>query len=299
MELQRNKVKEYGFSTPIDCGAVTMYLFDPQYLRKNTTSKSDMPITLAEQHFCETELSDVTYSGLEIIPESPRYNFELVGFINFDIPDKLHNLRRPEATHEKILAKLRAHLDSTAQFRGYYMDIDDRTLTINSYAQPPISIRLTIEDEDHAYFDLSAPLNPRNAPSALYETIGFGAAAWGQIHDFISRADNPRRHSRNNILVGVTDKMEVSDIEFSLEARLAKLALEQPDATLPQWDDDIASEDLVRLSRHMLTSEEIETLAAELIQHKREFYGVTGDMSPISQGDIVQTMAQLLARRHR
>jgi hypothetical protein len=296
MELQRNKVKEYGFDNPIDCGAVTMYLFDSQYLRKNTTSKSDMPITLAEQRFSEAELPDVTHSGLEIIPASPLRDLELTGFINFDLPWALYDR---ENTDAKILKKLRAHLDSTIHFRGYYMEIENKTLVINSYTQAPVTIRLTNEDGDHAYFEVSAPLNSNTEASNLYEAIGFGVAAWGQVHDFIARAEDPRRHSRNNILVGVTDKMEVSDIEYSIEARLARLALEQPDATLPQWGDDIISEDLIRLGRHMLSEDEVEILASDLVRHKRDLYGVTGDMSPISQGDIVQTMSQLLARRRR
>lgn len=284
----------------IDCGAVILTYDDYQLvktLRELTPANSYL--TLAKP-FISPEVAKHVSDASFGIDHHPDDGFFARGSISYDITSTYpkRRYRKPAA----ILKRLQQHIDSTIDFIGCDIYRSEN--------------ELSIEEGDRAFriFVDTDTENPNNVTVTLEDDYGAdepnidevlaAATVWAEICDFVIRL-RAGKHAAvtpdqlTHITIGPVEDIP-SDIELALvqEIERRRRMLGQT-ATLPDLDSEDILPDTTQLQTEIdaLTTEEVGTVAANIVSKKRNEYGMFGMMTLINQSDIIDAITETVYQR--
>ncbi|MEP6710242.1 MAG: hypothetical protein ABJA64_00810 [Candidatus Saccharibacteria bacterium] len=288
---ERSEHTNHDFTETIDCGNIRLHVFHPDHLDLNTSLYNST--TLAKRIFNEDEdIPTLRESGLEMLAATTPESQELFGYANFEVP---RDCMQGDKTQSLILKRLSLHFHRIHTSRDIATVMQSNALKLHHPTHESIDIRLTVEDYDNAFFELSAVLNPRAQPSSKYEDIVHFSTIWGQVQDFLLQGTSlPSSGFTHDIHVGQIGSQYVSNTEIAIESLLGSYG---ETAIVPQWGDDINGYVLQVLEKYLLEPDVVDEVAYSIIKQKRDLLRRGEAMGNISQDDIVKAMTRFLPHR--
>lgn len=299
---KHKEIAKNGYTNTVLSHVLDIHIFSPEFLTDNTP-QGLAPESLADVSFTETTIPCLKHSSLTFHPETDVYYPELRGEISSFVPYEWVGQKYEASTVRDLLEDFLREYDDIID-----MDVEigqsEYQVTIEHFAQFPISISVEFDANSELVFNLEVPLTENRGDQ--YSDLSSFLLVWGAVHDFIAESGEsssmPIRyldnHPEHRIFVGKTDRTKLSDVEHIFADTLTKYALLDSSLPTPQLSASIDYETIEDYSLQ-LTSKELVQALHLAISKKRRRHQAHGTMNKIKTNDITQSIDEVRRHHHQ